>query len=187
MVVESGAYGEGATGRVSLRVIGIVETGFHDPESTPIQSQRDRDSSGRVRLEPGVRSGLEGIEGFDYVFLITFLDRPTPSRDDTDPWKVVPFLLADEARVIGAFATRHPARPNPIGLSLVRVTAVHDDGFDFAGVDLVDGTPVLDVKPWVPGFDTPQQPRSPVRTGWYAQGVLAREGVSPGDLRSRDA
>jgi len=64
----------------------------------------------------------------------------------------------------------------------VRVTSVGPDGFEFVGVDLLDGTPVIDIKPWVAAFDTPQQPPGSVRQGWYTPDVLGRRGTSPGEL-----
>lgn len=174
--IEASAQG------VALQVIGRVVTAFHDPADTPIQSQRDVAGTGRVELHSEFHSGLAGIEGFDYVLLITHLDRPTPPRHDPDNWTVVPFLLSGVGVEVGTFATRHPTRPNPIGLSLVGVDAVHPDGFDFRGVDLLDGTPVLDVKPWVPNFDIPREGLSAVRTGWYERDVLDQSGVTPSEL-----
>lgn len=170
---------------VVMRPIGRVTTTFTDASRTPIQSQRDRDSRGRVLVEAAYRSGLDGLGGFDYVFLVTYLDRPPPPRPDPEAWRVVPFLLGRAPQPVGTFATRHPERPNPIGLSLVRVTDVDSEGFGFSGVDLLDATPVLDVKPWVPAFDTPQPPPPQVRTGWYSEAVLGQEGASPTDLGPR--
>ncbi len=74
--------------------------------------------------------------------------------------RVTPFL-DDQER--GLFATRYPARPNPIGLSIVRLLAIHDHVLEIEGVDMLDGTPLLDIKPYVPDFDV----RTDVRTGWY--------------------
>lgn len=169
---------------IVMRPVGRVVSAFTDASLTPIQAQRDRHSPGRVHVDAAYRSGLAGLSGFDYVFLVTYLDRPPPSHADPETWSVVPFLLGRTPRAVGTFATRHPLRPNPIGLSLVRVTGVDADGFDFGGVDLLDGTPVLDIKPWVPAFDTPQPPESRVRTGWYDEAVLGQTGTSPAELGS---
>ncbi|MCC7078228.1 MAG: tRNA (N6-threonylcarbamoyladenosine(37)-N6)-methyltransferase TrmO [Acidimicrobiia bacterium] len=173
---------EGPEPEIQMRPIGRVTTAFTDASRTPIQAQRDRDSRGRVRVDAPYRSGLEDLSGFDYVFLITYLDHPIRPYADPGEWRVVPFLLGSTRRAVGTFATRHPVRPNPIGLSLVRVIDVTAGGFDFSGVDLLDGTPVLDIKPWVPAFDTPQPPRFHVRTGWYDEAVLGQEGASPAEL-----
>lgn len=167
---------------ITMEVVGRVTSTFTDASHTPIQAQRDRVGRGRVLVHAAYRSGLEGLSGFDYVFLVTYLDRPTGSRPDAEAWRVVPFLLGRAPREVGTFATRHPARPNPIGLSLVRLTDVDADGFGFRGVDLMDGTPVLDIKPWVPAFDTPQPSQAQVRTGWYSDAVLDQDGTTPTGL-----
>ncbi len=77
-----------------------------------------------------------------------------------DGLRVTPFL-DDQER--GLFATRYPARPNPVGLSIVRLLAIHDHVLEIEGADMLDGTPLLDLKPYVPDFDV----RTDVRTGWY--------------------
>lgn len=168
-------------GPAALTIIGHVSSPFRSPGSTPIQAQRGRPATGRVWIEPDFCSGLAGLEGFDFAVLLTHLDR-VPAAEA--PWTVEPFLLGGTGAELGVFATRHPRRPNPIGLTLVRVTAVHDDGFDFEGVDLLDGTPLLDVKPYVPAFDVPRHPPSRVRAGWFdTPGVLDAEGTTPATLR----
>ena len=166
----------------TLTAIGHVTTAFEDAARTPIQAQRDLTQRGRVHLDEPYRTGLEGLDGFDYALLITYLDRSDRHEPSPDGWKVVPFLLGGTGHEVGTFATRHPCRPNPIGLSLVRVVATRHDGFEFAGVDLVDQTPLLDIKPWVPDFDTPQMPSAMLRTGWYQPAVLAQDGMTPTEL-----
>lgn len=81
-------------------------------------------------------------------------------RSDNYTLSVKPFL-DDQER--GLFATRYPARPNPIGLSIVRLLAVHDRVLEIEGVDVLDGTPLLDIKPYIPDFDA----QADARTGWY--------------------
>jgi tRNA (adenine37-N6)-methyltransferase len=100
----------------------------------------------------------------------------------------VPFLLTGERRELGLFAMRGPRRPNPIGLHLVGVVAVQDDGFTFAGVDLLDGTALLDVKPYAASLDVPAGHRvePPVRSGWF-DGVDLSRPHTPRSLRAVDA
>jgi tRNA-Thr(GGU) m(6)t(6)A37 methyltransferase TsaA len=105
-----------------------------------------------------VRGALRDLGGFSHLWLIVHLHR-------VDGWapEVVPFLDADRPR--GVLATRSPRHPNPIGLSLVELVAVEAAALRIRGVDLLDGTPVLDVKPYVPLFDA-RDPAA-VRTGWF--------------------
>lgn len=112
------------------------------------------DVEARIELQPGYAPGLRDLDGFSHCFLLTFLDRADRSR-----LEVVPYL-DDEPH--GVFATRSPGRPNPIGLSLVRILEVDPPTLRIAGVDLLDGTPVLDIKPFVPPFDAVDA----TRWGW---------------------
>ena len=80
---------------------------------------------------------------------------PRPGERTTVEMCQTPYLMTTDRRRIGIFAIRGPRRPNPIGLHLVRLIRLRDDGFDFAGVDMIDGTPLLDIKPWVAPLDVP--------------------------------
>jgi len=181
-VVE--AVGRGVGNRsFALDVIGYVSTPHTVASDTPIQAQRGTDSGGRVHLHDTYRSGIAGLDGFDYALLLSFLDRPTPPRVAHDRWVVEPFLLGGTGAQIGTFATRHPTRPNPIALSLVKLVAFNDDGFDFVGVDLLDNTPLIDIKPWVASFDIPPGPAGEIRCGWYDErGVLGHRGTTSAEL-----
>jgi tRNA-Thr(GGU) m(6)t(6)A37 methyltransferase TsaA len=160
-----------------LEVIGIVRSGHADPGSTPIQSSLNRGEHGAIEiLEPFVE-GLAGVADFDYVWLVTWLHRPD-SPGEPAPLAQVPFLLRPQQRKMGIFATRGPRRVNPIGLSLVRVLEVTGPLLRFAGVDLVDGTPVVDIKPYVTRFDRPDRD---VHCGWFDT-VAMPEAVTPADL-----
>jgi tRNA-Thr(GGU) m(6)t(6)A37 methyltransferase TsaA len=161
-----------------LEVIGIVRSGHATTESTPVQSSLNRGEEGAVDvLEPYVE-GLAGLADFDYVWLLTWLDRPD-ARPDPIPLTIVPFLLRPQQRSMGLFATRGPRRVNPIGLSLVRLVDVVGARLRFAGVDVLDGTPVIDIKPYVTRFDRPD---GDVHCGWFDT-VPMPEGVTPGDLQ----
>jgi tRNA (Thr-GGU) A37 N-methylase len=94
------------------------------------------------------------------------------------PLRQVPFLLRPRQREVGIFATRGPRRVNPIGLSLIEVLDVTPEAVHFAGVDLIDGTPVIDLKPYVSRFD---QPEEQPRCGWFDDVAIDNE-ITPADL-----
>ena len=179
--------------QVQLRPIGYVQTPYHSLAETPIQTSRNPDERGRLVLHDQFAPALDGLEGFDYAHLICFLDRAWEADGrGTRPFagdrlRPVPFLLQDTGQRVGLFATRSPVRPNYLALSLVRVVAVHGSTVDFTGVDLVDGTPVLDIKPFEPHLDVPgYTPGSgwldQVRGGWYQRhDAAANPLVRPGD------
>ena len=178
--------------RIELRPIGHVRTAHRRPEDTPIQTHRNPDEPGRLVLLEQYAAALDGLEGFDYAHLICFLDRAWEAdgrgtRPFTgDRLRPVPFLLQDSGERVGVFATRVPVRPNYLALSLVRVVAVRGNTVDFAGVDLLDGTPVLDVKPFEPHLDVPGYTAGSgwldhLRGGWYSQhDTAANPMVHPG-------
>ena len=152
-------------------VIGRVRSPWTTPTTTPFQSLHDTGGEGRVDLHARWAGLLEGLDGFDYVWLITWLDRAgRPAADG----RVVPFLLrhlGPAAPRLGVLATRHPARPNPLGLSVVRLVAVEGATLHVRGLDVFDGTPVLDVKPWQQRIDVPRWDEGPeavaaIRGGW---------------------
>lgn len=105
---------------------------------------------------PAYAAGLRDLEGFEYVILLTYMHQAT-----SEPLEVVPFL---DSVAHGVFATRSPIRPNRIGLSVVRLIAIQGSTLRFEGNDMLDGTPVLDIKPYVPAFDA----RQTDRIGWFA-------------------
>jgi tRNA-Thr(GGU) m(6)t(6)A37 methyltransferase TsaA len=157
--------------------IGVVRTGRTVREATPVQSSLNRDEHGILDIFEPYVEGLTGLDGFDYAWLLTWLDRPD-SPGAPAPLTQVPFLLRPQQRQMGIFATRGPRRVNPIGLSLVHVLAVEDRSVRFGGVDLLDGTPVIDLKPYVSRFDRPE---GEPRCGWFDT-VEIRDGVTPVDL-----
>jgi tRNA-Thr(GGU) m(6)t(6)A37 methyltransferase TsaA len=159
-----------------LPPVGVVRSAYALTEETPVQARLNPDADGAVELEASYAAGLADLAGFDFAWLLTWLHRP----HDTAPPRMrqVPFLLRSSGREVGMFATRSPRRPNPIGLSLVEVVAVSEARLEFRGVDVVDGTPVLDVKPYVRRFDDPGRP---VRCGWFDE-IELRDGVRPADL-----
>jgi tRNA-Thr(GGU) m(6)t(6)A37 methyltransferase TsaA len=125
--------------------IGIVHSPFHDPAGMPIQPPGARGIRGTVEVFPPYRDGLHDLEGFSRVILIYHFHRSPPG-----PLIVRPYLDTTDR---GVFATRAPARPNPIGISIVRLLSVNEGVLTVEDVDVLDGTPLLDVKPYVPAFD----------------------------------
>jgi tRNA (adenine37-N6)-methyltransferase len=142
--------------RPGLQVIGVVRTGRSDLDHTPVQSALNAQEMGTVELDDRFAAALEGLEGFDYAWLLSWLGRPGDGRRGPIQLRQVPFLLRRRPRAIGVFATRGPRRINPIGLSLVRIVEVGPATVRFAGVDLVDGTPLLDIKPFVARLTGPR-------------------------------
>ncbi len=162
---------------VRLRVIGVVRTSHHELDTTPIQVGLNRAEHGTIEVAEPYRDGLDGLAGFDYAWLVTWLDRPRDPGGDP-PLRQVPFLLRPQQRRMGIFATRGPRRVNPVGLSLIQLLEVTGQAVTFAGVDLLDGTPVVDLKPYVTRFDRP--PGDP-RCGWFDQITIA-DGTTPEQL-----
>jgi tRNA-Thr(GGU) m(6)t(6)A37 methyltransferase TsaA len=128
-----------------LRPIGIVRTPFTAAAGTPIQPAYGADATGEVVLDESFEPALADIEGFERLWLVTWLDRAAPYRP-----RVVPYR---DTRERGLFATRAPSRPNPLGLSVVRLLSREGRTLRVADLDILDGTPLLDVKPYVPAFD----------------------------------
>ncbi|OGP73728.1 MAG: tRNA (N6-threonylcarbamoyladenosine(37)-N6)-methyltransferase TrmO [Deltaproteobacteria bacterium RBG_13_58_19] len=141
---------------IIFRPIGTIQTPFPEPQGTPIQPPAAKGVAGVVTLFPEYLEGLQDLEGFSHLFLIYHFHL---SKGFT--LKVKPFL---DDQIRGVFATRAPARPNSIGVSLVRLERVEGDKLHVLDVDMVDGTPLLDIKPYVPEFDF----RPQARTGWLA-------------------
>jgi tRNA (adenine37-N6)-methyltransferase len=163
---------------LQLPVIGIVRTAHVELATTPIQAGLNRDERGTIEIAGGYLEGLDGLAGFDYAWLLTWLHKLAEPGSDP-PLRQVPFLLRSQQRTMGMFAARGPRRVNPIGLSLIRLLDVTGTGIRFAGVDLLDGTPVLDLKPYVTRFD---RPAGEPRCGWYDR-VPMSDGITPSELR----
>jgi len=130
---------------IRLKPIGVIHSPFTDPKSMPIQPVSDNSAAGSVELFPEFAAGLRDVEGFSHVYLLYHFHR---SRAYS--LMVTPYL---DTVPRGLFATRAPNRPNPIGLSLVRLVRVEGSQLHVENLDVLDGTPLLDIKPHVPEFD----------------------------------
>jgi len=142
--------------KVVYTPIGVIHSPFIDIRDMPIQPSSAASAQGFAEILPEYCEGLTDLEGFSHVILLYHLHRVT--RVDLT---VEPFL---DQIPHGVFATRAPTRPNPIGLSVVELTEIRDCVIYLKNVDILDGTPLLDIKPYVPDFDQPASPR----TGWLA-------------------
>ena len=138
-----------------MKIIARIHTDFTDKFGIPRQSGMVPEITGRIVFEPEYRNitALKGLEGFNYIWLIWEFSRSV--RDDWSP-TVRPPRLGGDTRV-GVFATRSPFRPNPIGLSCVKLQKIQQekDGpvIYVSGVDILDGTPIYDIKPYLPHSD----------------------------------
>jgi tRNA-Thr(GGU) m(6)t(6)A37 methyltransferase TsaA len=144
-----------AMNTIQYTPIGIVRSPFTEIAGMPIQPPAAQGVRGSIILKNEFSAGLKDVEGFSHLILIYHLHLV---RDFS--LSVKPFLDNDEH---GIFATRAPKRPNPIGLSVVRLVARDEATLEIENVDILDGTPLLDLKPYVPHFDAPDN----VRIGWF--------------------
>ena len=142
---------------ITFSPIGIIHTPFTDLAGMPIQPSGARDVTGTVVLESQYEQGLKDLDGFSHLILIYYFHRSSGFQ-----LTVKPFL---DTVPRGLFATRAPRRPNAIGLSIVRLMEITNTVLTVKGIDVLDGTPLLDIKPWVPAFDT----QGDVRVGWMEQ------------------
>ncbi len=131
-----------------LRAIGLIHTPHRELDSTPIQPCFAENIQGEAEVDLELSEGLEGLSDFSHAFLIYQLHKAAFQGP-----KVTPFLT-DEPK--GVFACRHPQRPNGLGLSLVRLLSVEGNRVRFSGADMLDGSPLLDIKPYYPKADRPE-------------------------------
>ncbi len=137
-----------------LRPIGVIRSPHSQAAATPIQPVYAEGVSGRAEILPEYADDLRDLEGFSHIFLIYWFHKAAAPR-----LIVKPFL---EDATHGVFATRAPCRPNPIGFSLVRLVKREANVLHLEDVDILDGTPLLDIKPYVTRFDY----RADARCGW---------------------
>ena len=153
------------TVKIACAPIGVVCSPFRQAAGTPIQSSQAAGAFGTVVLEQRYADGLADLAGFSHIILLSYLHRAKPYS-----LQVVPYL---DTVPRGLFATRAPSRPNPIGLSVVKLLGIAGHVLTVAGLDLLDGTPLLDIKPYFGNFDR----REDVRCGWL-DAVREREVVA---------
>jgi tRNA-Thr(GGU) m(6)t(6)A37 methyltransferase TsaA len=130
---------------ILLKPIGVIHSPFTETKSMPIQPVSENSAAGRIEVFPEFAAGLKDLEGFSHILLLYHFHR-------SQAWSllVTPFLDTEPR---GLFATRAPNRPNPIGLSIVRLVRIEGSNLHVENIDVLDGTPLLDIKPHVPDFD----------------------------------
>lgn len=139
---------------VQYHFIGVIHSPFTRQKDTPIQSIFSS-ADGRIEVFPSFSQGLEGLEEFSHLFLVYHFHQATPGQ-----LQETPFLDAEKPR--GIFCIRHYNRPNPIGISVVELEKIEGNVLFVKGIDILDGTPLLDIKPYVARFDH----REGTRGGW---------------------
>ncbi len=140
----------------NLVPLGIIHSPYKTKDEAPIQGIFRPDMTGWVEVFPEYAEGLQDIEKFSHVYLIYLLDRAGPVE------MVRPMLLDDLPH--GIFASRHPARPNYIGINIVRLMKREANRLEVKGLDIIDDTPLLDIRPYVPRFDSFPD----AGEGWFA-------------------
>ena len=144
---------------IKYKPIGVIHSPFKEPKGTPIQPTAAKGIEGMVEVFPEYAEGLKDVEGFSHIILIYHFHLSKGFS-----LKVKPYM-DNEAH--GVFAMRGPSRPNPIGISTVRLVRIEENILYIQDTDIVDGTPLLDIKPYVPEFDT----RVGERVGWLEKNV----------------
>ena len=145
-------------GEIRLKPVGIIRTSYKNSSGMPIQGRfADARETGRIEIFPPYRRGLKDVGEFSHAVLIYYFDRMKEERIVARPF------LEDKPH--GIFAVRSPYRPNHIGFSVVKLKTVGPSSVTFSEVDILDGTPLLDIKPYVSHFDS----RKNVKNGWIGK------------------
>jgi tRNA-Thr(GGU) m(6)t(6)A37 methyltransferase TsaA len=150
---------------ITIRPIGTIRSHFTDTSQIPKGPGAKHDAEGVLELLPELEAGLSDIEGFSHLYVLWVFDR-------AEGWDLMATPPIDD-RPHGVFATRSPRRPNPIGLTVVRLLRREGARLHVHGVDMLDGTPIVDLKPYLSSV-----PAEEIRRGWIAE-VEAR-GARPG-------
>ncbi len=139
--------------------IGVIHSPFKEPKNVPIQSTASKGTKGTIEIFPKYVEGLRDLEGFSHIILIYHFHLVRNCS-----LTVKPFL---DDKCHGVFATRSPSRPNKIGISIVRLNKIENNTLYIQDVDILDETPLIDIKPFVPEFDS----RNDVEIGWFKEKI----------------
>jgi len=150
--------------------IGVVRSNHASANGTPIQPRFATGCEGRIELRAELVEGLLDLEGFERIWILYILDRSAFRGLQVIPYR--------DTRPHGIFATRAPARPNPIGMSCVRLKGIRGHILDLEEVDILDGTPVLDIKPYIPEYDA-----YPEASAGWVEAESVRQGPRVADER----
>ncbi len=140
---------------ITYQPIGIVHSPFIQPEGTPVQPSVSKNSEAEIEIFPEFAEGLKDLEGFSHIYILFHLHLATKKN-----LTVIPFL---DTLPHGVFATRSPGRPNSIGLSVVNLYKIESNRLLVRNIDMLDGSPVLDIKPYIPKFDVFET----TKNGWF--------------------
>ncbi|MFZ7138345.1 MAG: tRNA (N6-threonylcarbamoyladenosine(37)-N6)-methyltransferase TrmO [archaeon] len=139
--------------------IGVVYSPFKEPKDVPIQSAAAKGVKGTIQIHQQYINGLQDLDGFSHLILIYHFHLAKPYSS-----LVTPFL---DKKPHGLFSTRAPSRPNPIGISVVRLDKIEKNVLHIQDVDIINQTPLLDIKPYVPAFDQ----KNPEKIGWLTNNI----------------
>lgn len=145
---------------IRLRPIGVAHTPHKTMAGTPIQPKAAQGVEGTLEIFPEYEMGLKDLDGFSHIIVLFYLHLASETK-----LEVIPYMDTTKK---GVFATRAPVRPNHIGLSVLDLVGISGGFLQVRNVDLVDGSPILDIKPYVPNFD--EFPDNP-RFGWLEENV----------------
>ncbi|MFW9842243.1 MAG: tRNA (N6-threonylcarbamoyladenosine(37)-N6)-methyltransferase TrmO [Candidatus Thorarchaeota archaeon] len=155
---------------LQIKPIGVIRTPFKSEDSIPIQTSKS-ETIAEVELLPEYIEGLESLDEFSHIILVYWFHRAKPCA-----LTVTPFLDSMER---GLFSTRAPTRPNPIGLSIVKVVRIEGNIIRFIGADMLNDTPLIDIKPFIPEFDN----RLDATSGWLTESIFTKVDEYIGDDR----
>jgi tRNA-Thr(GGU) m(6)t(6)A37 methyltransferase TsaA len=154
---------------INYRPIGFIHSPFKDTVGIPRQAAGAADVKGSIDVLEEFSAGLAGLEGFSHAVVVFHMHLvKQPSLKSHPPW---------DGREHGVFATRSPYRPNPIGISVVRLESIDGNTLHISGIDMADGTPVLDIKPYIPDLNA----RGNVCIGWLSGKVDGMNKSKSGD------
>ena len=143
---------------IQFTPIGFANTQYDNIDNMPIQGAGIADNVGEINILPEFTEGLDDLKDFSHIYIIFHLNKCTKSA-----LKVIPFLDKEPR---GIFATRSPTRPNPIGLTIVEIVKIKKSSIFVKGLDLLNDTPILDIKPYIQSFDNIPD----TKDGWYVKG-----------------
>ncbi len=140
--------------KIELKPIGVIHSPWKSSQEAPPQSNEITGVKAEIEIFESYAPGLKDLEGFTHIILIYYLHQNSSYKMQIFP--------RDHDQLRGLFATRSPHRPNPIGMSIVRLLKIENNILHISNIDAVDGTPLLDIKPYIPDLDF----RKEVKTGW---------------------
>ena len=143
--------------KIEYKPIGIVKTPFKELQGIPNQPSKSKGANGIVEIYPEFKEGLRDLDGFSHIILLCHFHKSSAYKLTVTP--------SEETVARGLFATRSPRRPNPIGFSVVQLDNVQGNQLMISDLDILDGTPVLDIKPYFREFDSNKK----IKTGWITK------------------